>query len=401
MTRNRRSNKRIAVRRRRGVGLLIFALLLILCIIIVARAVIALPYETISLPQLASVEFMGFNNDGTANVEVDNDAVDELLLSVKEEHESSWFHSSEVEDGDYVKFRQSLSFITPTANNLSNGQEIPIVGSYDAALADKLKIEIKETSGTATVSGLMDVTVLSEDEVFDDLSVTFSGVSPGLTMAMQNESTQPLVSQMIFEIEDPKEYYADGDIVRIHAIYTEDMCKETGYVVDTPSGECVREYPVVSDSGYVTGQLPSDIIKEAIEAGKSAFRDANEYGVRIFCEANLVPVYINKKATFVYGTPNYVSSYFKTVLPEKAGGLGLDYNDLDIIYDVKITQADGVSCTAYGAVRFSDIIINSDGTYTYDFSAPELISVSYLSSRVKKNVVDSFYDTHEIERVYP
>ena len=390
-------------RRRRNVGILIFALLFILCTVIIVKVIISLPYETIDLSQLASVEFIGFNNDGTANVGVNNDAVDELLAAVKEEHDSSWFHTADVDDGDYAKFRQSLSFITPVATNLSNGQEIPIVGSYDSDLAEKLKIEIKETSGTATVSGLQNVTPIDTDAVFADLSVTFSGISPSLSIAIQNESTQPLVRKMIFEIEDPKEFYADGDVVRIHASYTDDMCRETGYIVDAPPEECVREYTATSESSYVSSasELPADIIREAIEAGKSAFKDANEYGVRIFCEANLVPVYINKKATFQYGTPNYVSSYFKTVFPEKAGGLGISYNDLDIIYDVKITQADGVSCTAYGAVRFSNIIKNSDGSYSYDFSEPNLISVSYLSSHVKKNVVDSFYDTHEVVRVNP
>ena len=151
----------------------------------------------------------------------------------------------------------------------------------------------------------------------------------------------------------------------------------------------------------ISSLLPPDLLKKAIEAGKSAFTDANEYGVRIFCEANLVPVYINKKATFTYGKVNYVSSYFKTVFPEKAGDLGLSYNDLDIIYDVRISQADGTACTAYGAVRFSDIIKNSDGTYTYDLSSPQLLSVSFYSARVKKNVVDSYANTHNVERIYP
>ena len=112
-------------------------------------------------------------------------------------------------------------------------------------------------------------------------------------------------------------------------------------------------------------------------------------------------MYVNKKATFSYGSPNYVSSYFKAVFPEKAGELGLAYNDLDIIYDVKLSQADGVACTAYGAVRFSDIIKHSDGSYSYDFSSPQLLSVSYYSARVKKNVVDSYANSYTIERVSP
>ena len=382
---------------------LIFAMLLILCVFIIMKVSLSLPYETVDIMDLAKVEYSGFNGDGRASVSVDDEAVDRLLASVKQEHDESHFGGGDIEDVDYANFRQSLSFSIPMNTGLSNGQTVNIISTCDTALADKLKIEVKNGNRETTVSGLPEVTRIPLDEVFSGLNVAFDGISPAITVSLQNSSTQPLVSKMIFEIVDAKEYYSAGDTIKIHATYTDEMCLETGYTVDTPVDDCVREYPVTSDSSYVTksSDLPSKIINEAISAGKKAFVDANEYGVRIFCEANLVPVYVNKKATFTYGSPNYVSSYFKSVFPEKAGELGLAYNDLDIIYDVKLTQADGVSCTAYGAVRFSDIIRNEDGSYTYDFSNPQLLSVSYYSARVKKNVVDSYANSYNIERVYP
>ena len=405
MTPVQRRQRRVdARRRRRGrIIVLIFALLFILCAFIVMRAVLSLPYETVDLSELAKVEFAGFNKDGHATVSVDDQAVDDLMSRIKSEYESSWFNTSDIEDGDYAKFRQSLSFSVPNSLGLSNGDMITVVGACDEELAQKLKIDIREKSGMVTVEGLQNVTPVSVDEVFANLKVTFSGISPGLTIALANESSQPLVKKMIFEIEDPKEYYREGDTVRICAKCTEDMCRETGYIVDAPEDQCVREYTAEADSAYVSiaSKLPKSVIQEAITAGKKAFTDANEYGVRIFCEANLVPVYIDKKATFVYGTPNFVSAYFKTVLPGHAGDLGMSYNDLDIIYDVVISQADGKKCTAYAAVRFSDIIANSDGSLSYDFSNPQLLSESYFSARVKKVVVDSYYDTHEVERVNP
>ena len=381
----------------------IFAMLFILCGFIVLRATLALAYESVDLMNFAKVEFSGFNEDGVATVTINDELVDELMTSVKQEHDNSWFSSEDIEDSDYAKFRQSLSFSLPRCSQLKNGDIIPVVGACDEELAKKLKIEISSKSGEKTVEGLMNVTKLSLDQVFEPLNVTFDGISPAITVSLQNTSTQPLVSKMIFEIVDAKEYYREGDVIRIHAKYTEDMCRETGYIVDTPEEECIRDYTVSADSVYISeaSQLPSNIVREAIEAGKRAFTDANEYGVRIFCEANLVPVYVNKKATFMYGSPNYVSSYFKSVFPEKAGELGLAYNDLDIIYDVKLSQADGVSCTAYGAVRFSDIIKRSDGSYSYDFSSPQLLSVSYYSARVKKNVVDSYANSYTIERISP
>lgn len=382
---------------------LIFALLFILCALLVLRASLFIPYETVKLATLAKVEFTGFNGDGTATVTVDDDAVDELMSSVKKEHEEAWFQTDDVEDGDYARFRQSLSFSLPRSTELSNGETVNVIATCDEQLAKKLKIEVTDKTGEIAVSGLDEVKRISLDEVFDQLNVTFAGVSPAITVSLQNTSPQPLVSRMIFEIVDAKEFYSEGDTISIRASYSDDIARETGYIVDVPPEECQRQYTVSSDSAYVTAgsDLTSQLLREAIDAGKRAFTNANEYGVRVFTEAGLIPVYINKQATFTYGSPNFVSAYFKSVFPEKAGELGLAYNDLDIIYDVRMSQADGSSCTAYGAVRFSDIIKNKDGSFSYDFSSPQLISVSFYSARVKKNVVDSYANSYEIERVGP
>ena len=403
---NSRKNRiRVGARRRRRnrIIILIFVLLLILCTFAIMRAVVSLPFKTVDLSKLALVEFSGFNGDGVATVTTDEEAVDRLLSSVKKAHEDSWYSTSDVEDIDFASFRQSLSYSIPNSMGLSNGDTVNIVAEYDKELAKKLKIDVISNSKEVTVEGLKDVKKIPVDEVFKDLDVSFTGISPRIEISLANKSTQPLVSKMIFEIVDPKEFYSEGETVAIHAIYNDEMVEETGYAVDRPSEDCIKEYVAKAQSSYVTSvdQLPSSVVREAIEAGKRAFTNANEYGVRVFIEANLVPVYINKQATFSYGSPGYVSAYFKTVFPEKAGDLGLSYNDLDIIYEVTISQADGQSCTAYGAVRFSDIVINSDGSLSYDFSSPSIMSMSYYSARVKKNVVDAYKTTHDIERVGP
>ncbi len=400
-----RQINRIGVRRRRRrrIMILIFALMFILCAFVVMRAMLSLPYASVDLADLAKCGYSGYNNDGIASVSVDEEAVDALLTKLKEEYDGSWFHTTKVDDADYAAFRQSLSFRLPVSTSLSNGDIVTVTGSCDSALAEKLKLEIKSSSGEKTVEGLPDVTRLTPDEVFADLDVSFSGISPMLEIAITNNSTHPLIQKMIFEIANPKEYYRQGDTVTLTARYSEEDSLETGYIVATPDGTCSKDFIAQSDSAYITdaSELPKELVRKAVEAGKNAFTDANEYGVRIFCEANLVPVYINKKATFSYGSPGYVSAYFKTVFPEKAGQLGLSFNDLDIIYDVTISQADGKACTAYAAVRFSNIIRNSDGSLEYDLSDPQLLSESYFSARVKKVVVDSYKTTHDVTRVDP
>lgn len=429
-------------KRRLGAILAVFVLIIVLAILLVVRAVISLPYDTVDISGMVNVSFSGYDTTGTATASIDDAQLSELLASLKNSYDESVFHDEHPEDSDYALFAQSIqchvsrgmdaetafgdndivseddSSVSEGDNSasaemsgvsggnsttgLSNGDYVTVTCTYDEELAEKIKLEISGNSRMFAVSGLPVVTAISVDDVFANLNVKFEGVSPGLTLELENNSTNPLVSQMIFEVMDPKDYYVSGDTVKVHAIYTDAMVMDSKYIVDVPQEECIREYVAESDSQYVTNvdDIPLSILTEAVEQGKKAFKDANEYGVRIYCEANLVPVYINKKATFKYGTPKYVSSYFKSVLPEKAGALGLSYNDFDIIYEVKITQADGVSCKAYAAVRFSNIIKNSDNSYSYDFSDPKILSESYFSENVKSNVTSSYEDTHKIERVY-
>lgn len=401
--RKARKKSSIYIRRRRRERIIILALISVLIFIgvLVVRSVVSLPYETIDICDLAEVEFSGYNGAGTAVVTVNDGEVDNLLIKVKSDYEDATFHNTEPGDEDYLKFRQSINFSLDSANGLSNGSVVNMVCTYDRELAELLKIDVPVNSRQITVAGLPDVRPISVDELFEDLSVSFSGISPNIEVSMHNTSENPFIQKVGFEIIEPKEYYAVGDIVSIKANYNEEMTMETKYTVDASPEECVREYEVTANAKYIqsASELPTSIVEEAISAGRNAFKDANEYGVRIFCEANLVPVYVNKKATFVYGTPNLVSAYFKTILPQKAGELGYNYNDLDIIYSVVITQADGVACTAYAAVRFSNIIKNDDGTYEYDFSSPKILSESYYAARVKKNVTDSYVSTYEIEKI--
>ena len=402
-TRKRPKRSSVYIRRRRRERIIISVTALVVIVIgfIAVKASMSMPYETVDLTDLCTVEYEGYDGAGSASAYVDDDAVDDLLSAVKQDYEDALFHSKEPDNEDYLKFRQSLEVSVDGGGNLTNGSIINMSCSYDEELAELLNIEVAANTRQITVGGLTNVQLLSIDELFADLDVSFEGVSPNLTISMQNKSQNPFIQRVSFEIAEPKEYYSAGDEVTVKAVYLDEASTETGYAVDASMDDCIKTYEATADSEYISGaaSLPDSILEEAISAGKNAFKDANEYGVRIFCEANLVPVYIDKKATFVYGTPQVVSAYFKSVLPANAGQLGYDYNDLDIIYSVNITQADGVSCTAYAAVRFSDIVKNGDGSYEYDFSNPKILSESYYAARVKSNVTESYESDYTVEKV--
>ncbi len=375
----------------------------VFCVAAVFAVVSFLPYETMDISEYFSVSYEGYNTKGFAALTVDEEKLNETVALVKDDYKKALFHINECSDTEYDSFVKSISAKVENAENLSNGSKFTICYYYDEALAKKLKIKVLSKNEEVTVSGLATAAFLEKEDLFQDIEVSFSGISPNITMEITNHSTNAFIRSMVFNPEEFKEYYSTGEVVRIRAYFSEEECLRQNYCVDTPSQECVMEYTVEGTDSYVTsaGELTQDMLKEAVAAGKTAFTDtnANEYGVRIFIEAHLVPVYINKKATFEWLTPSLISAYFKSVRPEAAGENGNNFNDLDLIYFIKLTQADGVTCDAEAVVRFSNIIIKSDGTLEYDLSVPKVISASHSNSSIVKNVVTKYEGIYNIEKL--
>lgn len=389
------------IRKRRRIRITVAVIVIVIAGVaaaLVAKAM--LPYETANLCDLFTVEYGGYNTRGTATAVLNEEAVDSLLTDLKDDYDNALIHFENPEPEDYAKFRSSLVGNLSSAEGLSNGSTIALTVSYDKELAKKLKIDVESVTVPITVNSLLRATVISNEQLFEDVAVTFSGISPNVTVAVTNNSSHPFLSSVSYEIIEPKEVYANGDQVEILATFDAQEAFEQQYVVDE-NATCINVYEVSSDASYVSdaSDITSSIVSEAVSAGKQAFTDANEYGVRIYCEANLVPVYVNKKATFVWKDCKAISAYFKSAFDETAGELGNDFNDLDVIYECLMTQANGVNCKCYCAVRFSNFTKNSDGTIGYDFSNPSIMSASYYSARVKKNVVDSYVNTHEVTKV--
>jgi len=398
----RRQQKSWVRRRRRRIRITILLILFVVLAVGAGFVVYStFPYEQADLTEMFTVEYDGYDTKGTAETVICDAKVDELLLAVREDYDNALLPLKKVEPEDYAKFRSSLTATVTPSGSLANGSVINMTVMYDKSLADKLKIDVTSVTKTITVDGLVRVTTISNDQLFQDVSVSFSGISPKLTPTVINNSTHPVLKDVVYEIMEPKEFYAEGDDVEVCAIFDKNAVLTQQFVIDE-SQYCSKIYTATSDAAYVSdyNDITSDIIQAAITAGNAAFVNANEYGVRIFCEAHLVPVYINKQATFNWGSPRALSAYFKTVFPENAGKLGFNYNDLDIIYEVSISQADGKSCKSYCVVRFSDFIKNADGSISYDFSNPKIMSASYYSSRVKQNVVDFYVGSYDVNKIY-
>ena len=361
----------------------------------------ATPGDTLVLADYFEVSYEGYNNSGKVRMVRKDDMLFDEVDAIRLEQKEALIANKAVANDEYLQFAAGIAAMIDNNENLTNGDEFTVSYLYDKELAKRLRINVDDSESSHKVEGLTNASPLTADDLFEDLSVEFSGVSPNVELTITNNSTNPLIQSLVFKPVEYKETYTAGETVTIRCYFNENERLSDFYYITTPAEECVRDYVVDGTEQYVTSldQIPSEIITEAIAEGRKAFVDANEYGVRIFCEAHLVPVYINQQATFRYGNPSLIAAYFKSVNPEEAGKNGNDYNTLDLIYSVSISQADGVSCKCEAVVRFNNFIQNTDGSISYDFSDPSIMSASYSNSSIHKNVVTRYEGTYNIEKL--
>ena len=300
-------------------------------------------------------------------------------------------------DEKYGAFYETVSVDFSKSSGLTNGDEVTISFNYDKSVAKNYNLKVKANDMHYTVNGLVAATPVSENDLFEGLDINFEGIAPLATASLDTSNTK-FKDVVTYQIIDEKEYYDAGETIRVRAVFDEADLEELDYKATTPSEECIKEYIVedvdryITDTDQITDEMMASLKKEAL----TLFTDANEYGMRIFCDAGLMPVYVNKQTTFKWSSPNYISSYLNVLREESYGKTGTHVNDIKLCYESVISQADGKACKAEVIVRFQDIIIRKDGTIDLKLESGEIISADRRDSHIKaivRNEIDKDYES--------
>ncbi|MBP5309301.1 MAG: hypothetical protein J6Z05_01630 [Lachnospiraceae bacterium] len=300
-------------------------------------------------------------------------------------------------DEKYGAFYETVSVDFSKSSGLTNGDEVTISFNYDKSVAKNYNLKVKANDMHYTVNGLVAATPVSENDLFEGLDINFEGIAPLATASLDTSNTK-FKDVVTYQIIDEKEYYDAGETIRVRAVFDEADLEQLDYKATTPSEECIKEYIVedvdryITDTDQITDEMMASLKKEAL----TLFTDANEYGMRIFCDAGLMPVYVNKQTTFKWSSPNYISSYLNVLREESYGKTGTHVNDIKLCYESVISQADGKACKAEVIVRFQDIIIRKDGTIDLKLESGEIISADRRDSHIKaivRNEIDKDYES--------
>ena len=334
-----------------------------------------------SLAAVTKISLVGYDSKGYVKAEIDDSSLTEEEVALKE-----------VLDTVEIDFSKE--------DNLSNGEQIEIIYTYDEALAEELDVKISEAKTTFTVENLPQAEEITLENLFEDVEIQFEGTSPALTAEVVNNSVHPYIQTMDFTIRSPKEFYKKGDVIVVDAIFDEQDAIDYRYAVEKGADGYSMEYPIENIDSYLMDyeKITDEMLDTLIQAGTECFTDANEYGLRIFSEANRMPIWINKKTTFEWRNPYVISAYFNVAKENAMATAGEFMNDIKIVYGVTLMQADGVNCDAEIVVRFNGIMEKADGSIDLALDSGSMISASHKDKFIK-DIVRNKYAEDNYESV--
>ena len=336
-----------------------------------------------SLAAVTKISLVGYDSKGWVKAEIDSSSLTEEEKELKQVLETVEIGFSKEE-------------------NLSNGEKIEILYTYDEALAEELDVRISDAKTTFTVENLPQAEEISLEELFADVEVVFEGISPALTAQVVNNSTHPYVQTMEFVIREPKELYKKGDVIVVDAVFDEQDAIDYQYSVEKGTDGYSKEYPIKNVDTYVmdASMITEEMLDTLIEAGTECFVDPNVggYGLRIFSEANCMPYWAGKKTTFEWRNPYVISAYFNSAKEHAMVTAGDCINDIKIVYGITLTQADGISCDAEIVVRYNGIMEKADGTIDLALDSLTMISASHKDKFIK-DIVRNTYTEENYESV--
>lgn len=337
-------------------------------------------FDTIDVSDIVELSYSGYQKKGTVS-----------LSFIPDENYAPFFEEAE------------LSLLTENGS-LQNGDILEIQLLYDKAAAKSLGLRIREDICRIEVEGLPKGNRLSSEDLFAGLDIRYEGIAPMLTVSAINTSDDPFFQSIRYEITDEHKFYDLGDTITVQAILSEEAAVQNHYILPSSEDAYFHQISITQRERYLrdASELSDSYIEELNQAASALFGKADEYGLRIFSQANLMPIWVNGKTTFVWSNPRLISVYLSCLKPEYFDTVQSHNNDVKLVYLATLSQADGIACDAEVVVQFNDLLQKADGSYDLALSSGQIVAASFKDSHIKDLVNASYNQAYESEKLlYP
>lgn len=314
----------------------------------------------VNIPDYCTFVFEGRDAKGKVTFEFRSDDLFTALLEHPDRAE--FFEDNEEELEELI---DSVTVSLTQKSDLSNGDTIPMEVAYDEDLADELKIDFLNPG--AVVAGLEEPL---EYDLFDDVEVTFTGVSPYIKVKTKHDSGTPVG---YYKLSTDKKYYAKGETVVLTADCDPEYILQYRYVkVERTQNEYVAdsEYEYLSDvSLFKDSPELFDPIHEQMRDEMN--EKLTTYEIILYDYFDMDDIcggVLFGASAVVNGQATVDSAYYLTINPENY----FDYQttQLILIYKVPISfprcPDAGVRYVYFTAI-LDDVVNDDSGSVTGDF----------------------------------
>ncbi|NLT11602.1 MAG: hypothetical protein GXY06_04210 [Clostridiaceae bacterium] len=334
----------------------------------------------VDLNEYIDLTIEGRDGDGEAYFVFDYESLIEDLL----DHEDLGEFFDDEED-DLTELFEEMTIELSSTYDLSNGDVLTYEVEYDEDDAEDLKLVILDLEDV-TVEGLA---VPQDYNAFDDLTVSFSGISPFIEVDMEYNSSLDTAFWASFSTD--KEYYAKGEPVTITMDY-DDYDAEYAFVNITETemevtAECEYEYILdvsqITDKtemfDYIYAEVQDYVTAELSKDAQSIFYGMNLHDNYDYSsKTNIAQLggnievdsvyFLTKKETQLlsYDTVNELAIIFKVpVIFQEIDADTIYYAYMyALLPDVKL-DAEGNIFVAYSDLKVKDVY-SRDRVETYD-----------------------------------
>lgn len=339
--------------------------------------------DVIDMSKYLEVEYEGFNKDATAKVTISKSLKDDL-------RESSLYSS----------FVQNASLEIKDNENLANGDKLEVTISLPTTWLEENGLEIKESKVKIEVKGLEEAT---EVDVFKDININISGMSPNLKVSVTTNSTDEFVRTVKFTASKTSGL-SNGEKITITASdWDEEMAKTKKLVLKSKT----MDYTISGQAAYIskTSELTETVLNSIktkfIEKARSAaneddgavIRDYTDYKYSAIIKDN----YYANEEDLTIGEPTIMSLY---LLTKKEDAYSDDINMVIGIVRVPFTsKSTGVTYNWYFTVKAKNVSVTADGVISENAVYDTTKHSGEDEERAYTNHVNSEKDDYNVDKV--
>ncbi len=366
--------------------------------ILVVLALVVLAFSScgkkeVSLNNAFEIKYEGDSGEGIANVSANYD----LIIAKLDEKQRK--------NKKLMDFIYSVNYRVVPDMNLSNGQEIEVLCSYNEEMLKKLKIEpiFDKTLVRIPSDAMQVIRPLTKEDVFGGLMVKADGIYPDVDLSLYYESKTD-INQLI-KLEMINRDFSKG-VVTVEATINNKKARDLGVSLKKPMREDVKigDYSTYLRSAKDLTKAEKKKISEQAKNVVIAYLE-NERLNDSWIFAGLFPIARTKaqkefrKINEIKGDKIYFISLKDGI---EKGFLDNKYNQIVFVYKANISHHEAKEGQdIFVPVKLENIIKLSNGNFDYKIADIEMVSnyVGENDGDYKSVFMNRFIDKYDGEEL--